>query len=151
MASINFSIINDAEGLFPQLELLEEGLDRCGQKQHLNQMMDLIASNKVMFVVGGRERIAKGFFTCFPQGDDLVIWHGYIRPPDDITGITAAFEAINDVAHMIFNCKRVVFHTTRKGWFRVFAKFGFNQIINPSGVVTYWKEVSGNNDRNIIC
>lgn len=141
MALINFSIIQNAEGLFPQLELLEEGLERCGQKQHLNQMMDLIASGSVLFVVGGRERVAKGFFTCFPQGDELVIWHGYIRPPDDITGITAAFEAINDVAAMIFGCKYVVFHTNRKGWSRVFSKFGFTQTVNPNRSYTYRKEV----------
>jgi hypothetical protein len=138
---INFSIISDAEGIFPQMSLLEEGLDRCGQKQNLNQMMDLICSGRVLFVVGGRDLVAKGFFTCFMNGEELVIWHGYIRPPDDITGITAAFEAINDVASMVFKAKRVVFHTTRKGWQRVFAKFGFSQQVNPNGIFTYYKEV----------
>lgn len=138
---VQFKIVENLDEYKYHKALLEEGLTHIeGNAKNVTQLCDLVYAGKVMLVIGARGLNPKGFFTCFPKDNDLVVWHGYIRQPDPEDGLVLAFDAINDVAN-IFNTKNVVFHTRRKGWERSFKKHGFSLRCFINGVYTYSKEV----------
>lgn len=131
---IHFEKVTTHLGLQGYYGLIEEACARITARQGFRAFApDVYAAllqGKAELIVGFRDGVVKGFFTCYVvehpcSPPHLHVWHGYIRPGDPADGLIAAFAELSKVA-LEKGCSQLVFGTRRKGWERAAKRVGMS-------------------------